>query len=174
MLPATDTATPIPLVEVPCVLDIEASGFGRNSYPIEIGYVLPDGRSRCTLIRPAAHWTHWDSEAEALHGISRSKLLRHGRAVAEVAQALNDDLTGRTVYCDGWAHDYAWLGALFEEAGLRPHFKLETVGRLLDERRLSHLGEARASASAELGLSRHRASNDARVLQRALARLALS
>jgi hypothetical protein len=38
--------------------------------------------------------------------------LRHGRAVAEVAQTLNDDLTGRTVYCDGWAHDYAWLGAL--------------------------------------------------------------
>jgi hypothetical protein len=155
-------------------MDIEASGFGRHSYPVEIGYVLPDGRAGCMLIRPAAHWTHWNAEAEALHGITRAKLLQHGRPVAEVAGALNHDLAGRTVYCDGWAHDYAWLAALFEEAGLSPHFKLETVGRLLDERRLSRLGEARASALAELGLQRHRASNDARVLQRALQRLALA
>ncbi len=169
---ASAPPAPPPGAEVHCVLDIEASGFGRHSYPIEIGYVLPDGRTRCTLIRPAQHWTHWDSSAEALHGITRAKLLLHGRSAAEVAQALNADLGGRTVYCDGWAHDYAWLGALFEEAGLSPHFKLETVGRLLDESRLSHLGEARASALAELGLQRHRASNDARVLQRALQRLA--
>ncbi len=174
MLPVTAPAPAGLLADGFCVLDIEASGFGRNSYPIEIGYVLPDGRARCTLIRPAEHWTHWDSEAEALHGITRSKLRQHGRSPTEVARTLNVDLAGRTVYCDGWAHDYAWLGALFEEAGLSPHFKLETVGRLLDERRLSRLGEARASALVELGLSRHRASNDARVLQRALARLALS
>jgi DNA polymerase III epsilon subunit-like protein len=155
-----------------CILDIEASGFGRNSYPIEIGYVLPDGRARCTLVRPAAHWTHWDETAEALHGIRRGTLLRHGRPAAEVAQALNDDLGGRVVYCDGWAHDYAWLGALFEEAGFSPQFKLETVGRLLDERRLAGLATARAAALDELGLRRHRASNDARVLQRALTALA--
>ena len=43
------------------------------------------------------------------------------------------DLAGRTVYCDGWAHDYAWLGLLFEEAGLVPRFKLESVNRLLDD-----------------------------------------
>ncbi len=173
---SSHTAPPVPTgaVDVPCVLDIEASGFGRHSYPIEIGYVLPDGSARCTLIRPADHWLHWDRSAEALHGITRDKLMRHGRSVADVAQALNSDLAGRTAYCDGWAHDYAWLAALFEEAGLRPRFKLETVGRLLDERRLSHLGEARAAALAELGLQRHRASNDARVLQRALQRLALS
>ena len=171
--------TPVQLVpgataELPCVLDIEASGFGRNSYPIEVGYVMPDGRARCTLIRPAGHWTHWDANAARLHGITRAKLLQHGRPVGEVARTLNTDLAGRTVYCDGWAHDYAWLAALFEEAELSPHFKLETVGRLFDERRLSHLGEARASALAELGLKRHRASNDARVLQRALQRLAQS
>ena len=28
----------------PAILDIEASGFGRGSYPIEIGYYLPDGQ----------------------------------------------------------------------------------------------------------------------------------
>lgn len=156
----------------PCVIDIEASGFGRNSYPIEVGYVLPDGRARCMLIQPAAHWTHWDGAAQALHGITREKLTRFGRPIAEVASTLNTDLAGRTVYCDGWAHDYSWLGALFDEAGSRARFKLETVAGLFDEARISHLGQARASAMAELGLGRHRASNDARVLQRALVQLA--
>ncbi len=157
----------------PCVLDIEASGFGRASYPIEIGWVLPDGRARCTLVRPAPHWTHWDDAAERVHGIARDTLLKHGRAPADVAQDLNFDLQGRTVYCDGWAHDYAWLGALFEEAGLLPRFKLESVQCLLDESQRAQLKQACSRALLDLGVERHRASNDARVLQRAVAQLAL-
>ena len=49
---------------LPCVLDIEAPGFGRRSYPIEVGYLLPDGRAACMLVRPATGWTHWDETAE--------------------------------------------------------------------------------------------------------------
>jgi len=52
-----------PALDAPAVLDIEASGFGRDSYPVEIGYVLPDGQTWCTLIRPAPAWTHWDATA---------------------------------------------------------------------------------------------------------------
>ena len=48
----------------PTVLDVEASGFGRNSYPIEIGFVLPNGHAYCSLVKPEAHWTHWDVQAE--------------------------------------------------------------------------------------------------------------
>lgn len=158
---------------LPCVLDIEASGFGRSSYPIEVGYVLPDGRAACMLVRPALQWTHWDAGAEQVHGITRSVLATHGRDAREVALALNRDLEGQTVYCDGWAHDYAWLAALFEEAGFSPSFKLESVGALLDDAHLAQLDQARRDAVAELGLKRHRASNDARALQRALGRLAV-
>ncbi len=157
---------------LPCVIDVEASGFGRSSYPIEVGYVLPDGRAACMLVRPAAGWTHWDEAAERVHGITRELLARHGRDLHDVAAALNRDLGGLTVYCDGWAHDYTWLGALFEEAGCSPRFRLESVGRLLDDAHLALLDEARRHAVAELGLTRHRASNDARALQRALARVA--
>ena len=74
---------------LPCVLDIEASGFGRGSYPIEIGFVLPDGTAYCTLIVPDEGWTHWDGDAERVHGISRSLLQRHGRSAHEVAVELN-------------------------------------------------------------------------------------
>jgi hypothetical protein len=155
-----------------CVIDIEASGFGRHSYPIEIGYVREDGQAWCSLVRPAADWLHWDRQAERVHGIARPTLLQHGRAVAEVARRLNDDLAGRTVYCDGWAHDYAWLGVLFEEAGLVPRFKLESVNRLLDDAGLARLDAERRLAFATLGIGRHRASTDARALQWALERLA--
>jgi DNA polymerase III epsilon subunit-like protein len=150
------------------VLDIEASGFGRHSYPIEIGYVLPDGRSTCMLVRPMPDWTHWDAEAERVHGITRATLLAHGRSVHDIAATLNGDLRGQIVYCDGWAHDYTWLAALFEAADVRARFRLESVSSLLSDACLQRLDLARQTALAELGLTRHRASNDARALQRAL------
>ena len=71
----------------PAFLDIEASGFGRDSYPIEIGFVLSDGEAWCTLVRPESGWTHWDPAAEALHGITRDLALRHGRPPVDVARA---------------------------------------------------------------------------------------
>lgn len=153
-----------------CTIDIEASGFGRHSYPIEVGYALPDGRSRCTLIRPSSHWTHWDAAAEAIHHISRETLQRHGRPTAEVARMLNDDLHGLTVYCDGWAHDYSWLAALYDDAALAPGFRLDSVRSVLDEARLARVPELQSQALRELGVDRHRASNDARALQIAIER----
>ncbi|OYU98541.1 MAG: hypothetical protein CFE45_16100 [Burkholderiales bacterium PBB5] len=155
-----------------CVIDIEASGFGRHSYPIEVGYVRDDGQAWCSLIQPADDWLHWDASAELVHGITRTSLLQHGRSVHEVALQLNDHLAGRTVYCDGWAHDYAWLNLLFDAAGLVPRFKLESVNHLLDDARLARLDAERQQAFAALGIGRHRASSDARALQWALQRLA--
>jgi len=153
---------------MPCTLDIEASGFGRDSYPIEIGYVRDDGVSWCTLVRPEPGWTHWDPGAADLHGISRDTLLRHGRPVAVVARALNEALAGTTVYCDGWAHDYPWLSALFDAAGTVPRFRLESAVALLPYQSLDRLDAARRHARAELGGQRHRASSDARALREAL------
>jgi DNA polymerase III epsilon subunit-like protein len=160
-----------PAMHAPCVIDIEASGFGRHSYPIEVGYVLPDGRTRCMLVRPAVGWTHWDETAAQVHGITQAILAARGRPVTEVARMLNEELAGQTVYCDGWAHDYTWLAALFEEAGLAPAFKLESVNRLLGDAELSQLDHARRCAIHDMGLTRHRASNDARALQLALTRV---
>jgi hypothetical protein len=155
-----------------CVIDIEASGFGRHSYPIEVGYVREDGQAWCSLVRPAEDWLHWDPEAEQVHGIQRHQLLEHGRSVHEVAQRLNQDLAGQVLYCDGWAHDYAWLARLFEAAQLNPLFRLESVVRLLSEQQLARLDDARLEAFTALGITRHRASSDARALQWALQRLA--
>jgi hypothetical protein len=157
----------------PCVLDIEASGFGRQSYPIEIGFVRDDGQAWCTLVRPGDDWTHWDDSAERVHRIPRATLLQHGRPAREVAQQLNAALAGRTVYCDGWAHDYTWLGVLYEAAEMSPRFQLASVRQLLDENQLSRLDALRRGSFSVLGIARHRASSDARALQWAVHKLQL-
>ena len=84
-----DPARHLAQAAAPAVLDVEASGFGRHSYPVEVGYVLPDGSTFCTLIRPEPEWTHWDPEAERLHHITRELALLRGKPVAEVVRLLD-------------------------------------------------------------------------------------
>lgn len=151
-----------------CVIDVEASGFGKQSYPIEVGWALPDGRTGCVLVRPPPHWTHWDEGAERVHGITRETLRQHGREPVEVALRMNAELGGQTVYSDAWGHDFAWISRLFDEAELPRHFKLEPAASLFGETLLGQLDEVHTAAFTELAVTRHRASNDARALQRAL------
>jgi hypothetical protein len=165
------TALPEPHGPWPCVIDVEASGFGRGSYPIEVGFALADGATHCTLVRPADGWTHWDGSAERLHGITREALQQHGRPVDEVAALLNEHLAGATVFCNSWAHDYAWLAILFEAAGRRPAFRLRHLHELIDDEAGPAWDQACRELRQTLGLTRHRASSDARLLQLALARL---
>ncbi|MDL2339156.1 MAG: hypothetical protein QFE16_15060 [Pseudomonadota bacterium] len=160
--------------DVPTMLDIEASGFGRASYPIEIGYVLPDGGSYCTLIRPEANWTHWDPEAQQLHHIARDTAVLHGRPPIDIARHLNDALFGQTVYTDGWANDYSWLGALFDAADLSPSFHIENLRALLSDTEAEHWHAIKDQVGREMKLQRHRASSDARLLQMTLRRLRMT
>ncbi len=155
----------------PTVLDVEASGFGRNSYPIEVGFVLPNGHGFCTLILPEPEWTHWDPQAESVHHIPRRLLLERGLPATEVARLLNVQLLGQTVYSDGWANDFSWLGALFDVAGMSPRFKLENLRSLLQEEEADHWHEVKAEVAGERGKQRHRASSDARLLQLTLQRV---
>lgn len=157
--------------ELPIVIDIEASGFGAGSYPIEIGVVLGDGRTHCRLIRPQSDWTHWDAAAQAVHQLDRDTLQRVGRPAAEVAHWLNGLLHGRVVYSDAWGHDYAWLSRLYDAAQSQPTFRLEALAVLLAEPEMSLWHGARDAVESALGERRHRASTDARVVQQTLQRV---
>ena len=79
-------------IELPPIIDVEASGFGRGSYPIEIGFALEDREVHSYLIKPQPSWTHWSDEAQAIHGISREQLQSDGLSVRDVALLLNDHL----------------------------------------------------------------------------------
>jgi hypothetical protein len=165
------SATPAAPSNLPTVLDVEASGFGRNSYPIEVGFVLPDGHTFCTLIRPLDHWTHWDAQAAQTHNIPRLLLQQRGLSVQDVARRLNTDLRGQTVYSDGWVNDYSWIGALFDAADMTPSFRLENLRKLLTEAEAEQWHRIKAQIGAERGAQRHRASADARLLQLTYQRL---
>ena len=153
------------MTTAPIILDIEASGFGRSGYPIEIGYALPDGQTWCSLIRPEPDWTHWDSSAEAVHHISQDLLTIRGRYVREVASLLNQNLGGQIAYSDGWGHDYSWLGRLFDAANMTSNFKLENLRALLSEEEADRWHVVKDQVKQDRGPQRHRASADARLLQ---------
>lgn len=150
----------------PVILDIEASGFGRGSYPIEVGVALPDARTQCYLIRPDVSWTHWDPSAEAVHHIRRDILLTRGKPVAEVADALNSLLEGQCVYSDAWGQDSSWLALLFEYADRSQRFRLEPLRAVMSEAQTERWHATRNDVETRLAATRHRASVDALVIQR--------
>jgi hypothetical protein len=111
-------------------LDIEASGLGPASYPIEIGWVpldaagRPQGPASAFLIRPHPSWDldAWDAQAEALHGMTRADLERDGQPVAQAALRLAVAAAGRTILVTA-QEDRAWIDMLVHTArrdGLAP------------------------------------------------------
>jgi hypothetical protein len=158
-------------VMTPTVIDIEASGFGSGSYPIEVGVALPDGSRHCYLILPARSWKHWDPEAEAIHGISRDCLQTYGRPVPDVAWRLNAMLRNHTVYSDAWSFDMSWVAKLFDAAGMLQTFRIADISELIDDEQHAHWQATKLAVNEQLGLRRHRASGDARILQETWLRL---
>jgi len=153
-------------VTLPTLLDIEASGFGRGSYPIEVGLARADGSTCAFLIQPLTEWTHWDPKAELLHGISRGRLQREGYPVRQVARWLNDELTEPGIaYSDSWGYDNTWLSLLFHHAGMLPGFRLEALRILLSERQQALWSHTKELIIREQGIHRHRAGDDAHLLQ---------
>ncbi|MEC8443600.1 MAG: hypothetical protein VXZ05_05305 [Pseudomonadota bacterium] len=159
-------------IDLPAIIDVEASGFGRGSYPIEIGFALEDRVVKSYLIQPAASWTHWSDEAEAIHGISRDQLMTDGLSVRDVALLLNEHLFGKTLYSDAWSFDSSWIGRLFDEADLVQRFRIETINKRLSMEEMERWADTKADLWDELAVNRHRAANDVRVLQETFLRVA--
>jgi hypothetical protein len=153
---------------IPVVMDFEASGFGTDSYPIEVGYIGSSGERFCSLIQPFEQWTHWDRRAEAVHGIRRELLQTHGQPPETVCDRLDRDLRGLTVYSDAWHHDLCWLHRLYDAAQRTPRFRLESIRSLLTEDEAVHWHAMLQAVHREVAGVRHRASTDAAAIQRAL------
>lgn len=151
-------------------LDFEASSLNKQSYPIEVGWVLEDGTAEGHLIRPAPNWTDWDVRAEAIHGISREELAGEGVAHDVVCARLVQVFEGNMVYASAPSWDGHWLSMLLRAAG-RPRHLL----RLKDSEE-AFVAAARQHAGADIAAERvaearqrastlpvaHRAVDDAR------------
>lgn len=125
-------------------LDIEASGLGASSYPIEIAWAHRHDEKRRGrfLIIPHKGWTHWDEKAEKIHGISRGECQHYGISVVQAANKLNNVLERQVVLCDALRHDQHWLNRLFETAGVKQAFALESVYDHVDVDKLQRVQSA--------------------------------
>lgn len=150
---------------IPDIMDIEASGFGAETYPIEVGFCLSSGERFCSLIKPDASWSHWDYNAEQVHGITREQLETHGQSAQLVCYELNDLLTGKTLYTDAWVADKAWLNKLYHLVGIEPSFQLSAIENIQTERQHLIWDRVREQLIEEAEFSRHRASVDAYFIQ---------
>jgi len=150
---------------LPNIIDVEASGFGSHSYPIEVGIAMSDGQRFCSLIEPAPDWTHWDPEAEKVHKVSRENLHTHGKPLQDVASKLNRLLSGKTLYSDGWVVDKPWLITLFERADLMMDFTISPLEIILTEQQMTLWHQTKDRITLASNLQRHRASNDAWIIQ---------
>jgi len=156
---------------LPSIIDVEASGFGAHSFPIEIGVVREDGARFCKLILPLEDWTHWDEEAEALHGITKANLLQFGSHAIDVCQQLNEFVGNATMHSDGWVVDQPWLTKLYAAARVEMRFRLSPLESLLREFQLLQWDDIKQDVTREFGGSRHRASVDAMIVQQTYARV---
>lgn len=121
------------------ILDLEASGLGPGSYPIEAGLALVSGparqiRTRSILIRPTPQWRDtglWSPASAAIHNIPRESLDLEGRPVADVCDWLNLELgPPAIVVTDAPAFDQAWLDTLFQAGNREQQFKLHEFDAL--------------------------------------------
>lgn len=147
-------------------IDLEASGLGAKSWPVEVGWAFSEGAAESMLIRPDASWSDeaWDAKAERIHGLDRGTLERDGRDPRDVCRALNKALAGADVYSDAPDWDGFWLYRLFMAANIRQAFQLLDFGQLIRP-----LAGAREEAlherAARLAPRRHRAGDDVLHLQ---------
>jgi len=152
-------------IDQPLIIDIEASGFAADSYPIEVGLALKEDQRYCSLIIPAPDWNHWCMEAQQYHHIDRQTLAAYGKAIVDVAAELNHLLAEQTVYSDGWVVDKPWLIKLFHWARLEPSFRISPLEMILSEDQMDIWHQVKDQVIEDLAINRHRASNDALIIQ---------
>ncbi len=152
------------------LIDLEASGLGDRSFPIEVGWAIGEASPAAFLIKPHESWslTAWDEGAEQLHGLSFETLQNTGTDPGLVCKKLNDVLAGRIVYSDAPDWDGFWLYRLHSAAGMRQTFSLANFADLMPPITLTEKMALVAAANTRAAHA-HRATEDIRHMQALLA-----
>ena len=119
------------------ILDIEASGTGDDSYPVEIAWIRLDGaQSFSTLINPdsVTGWDSWSSEA-TLHGLTRDECCERGETVAYVARRVFQLMKDYPVFSDSPEQDQKWLEKLLSSAGYPCPERLMPIETMVPKRK---------------------------------------
>lgn len=151
------------------VIDFEASGLSKQSYPIEVG--LTNGSTEYqSLIKPMQHWLYWSYASGAVHKIKRAELLTDGTEALKVAQRLNELATNQIVYCHSVQWDGFWCNALFSDNGIKCAFEIRDIQELIadSDSTLEAFLNAQTILQSSQKFTAHRALDDALVIWKAL------
>lgn len=152
------------------IIDIEASGLGPDSYPIEIAAYDGGDLSYSVLINPetAEGWDHWDQIAEEeIHGISREHLSEHGEDAFLTVIRMNRVLEGQVVYSDAVTSDGFWVQRLFDQVLDRPMtFEVRSMYELFKPEYVEDVQDIMKTLQGDVT---HRAMEDCMSIHEALA-----
>jgi len=153
--------------EIPPIIDFEASGLDALvSYPISVG-IATFSDNYYALIKPGPDWTHWSTDAERLHRLSRRYLVDYGLEAAYVVERVERLLpSDRTVFSDNPGWDGFWADRL----GLS-NIHIRNVKDLAPPNSRRRLKRVTERIRSEDHFSHHRAIDDALTLRLAVAHL---
>lgn len=129
-------------MELICV-DLEASGLGAESYPIEVAWKNDEtGEQDSFLIDPdtADGWHYWDDYAEEMHGIERKELNAKGLDIISACKRLNKKLKDKTLISDAVEFDLFWMTRLFDATGITPAFTMAGLNQILSKEQRIQFG----------------------------------
>jgi hypothetical protein len=147
------------------VVDVEASGLHPDSYPIEVGiFDLADPAKRISFyIKPEPQWTHWDYNAELIHGLSREQINEFGISVTEACERINA-VCDSVMVSDAPGFDANWLSVLYDAANMTPSFDIVGIETVVPWDKFSNCVSYLAQQHRP-----HRALADAEIIARAIA-----
>lgn len=152
-------------------VDLEASGLGPGSWPIEVGLAKlhADGSISIdvSLVRPHPTWdeTCWNLESAQVHNIPRATLDR-AEDPAEVALWVHHLIGDSLAVSDAPEFDGRWLAKLFATRDPAPHVRLWDFDQAVAEA-FTRQAVERVYRSLDATPAPHRAGDDAARLARA-------
>lgn len=104
------------------IIDFEASGLTKTSYPIEVAWGSSGKAVTSFLLNPdkMAGWTEWSLKSFEFHGILRNELIENGKDPRQVAEQMITELAGKDVYSDEPRFDSMWKDRLLMDSGFDP------------------------------------------------------
>lgn len=151
------------------ILDFEASGIMKGSFPIEIAWIRDSGTAISTLIQPSDNWLSnenlWSERSQNVHGIEKATLISEGLDIKSVIDLIVNDIKEyETIYSDNPSFEQEWLDRLFDEARISHNYIVRDFNVMLNNISDPYSMEGAYYQARKISPPTHRAQRDVEYL----------